>query len=111
MLPNCATMKESILTGVATGAVAGAAASSALMCNHIDNRDEKVLNTAVLGAVVGGIGAYLIHSAIEKRDDKVRRETLLNLERFDVSVPSELSDPNVPGFPQWNVNSESRGPR
>jgi hypothetical protein len=39
---------------------------------------------AVLGGVVGGLASYFIYGSLESRDARVRKETLLNLEKYDV---------------------------
>lgn len=38
----------------------------------------------VIGGVAAGLASYAIHGALEKRDANVRRETLMNLEHYDV---------------------------
>lgn len=48
------------------------------------NREENTIKGAVLGGIVGGVASYLIHGSLESRDSRVRKETLLNLEKFDV---------------------------
>jgi hypothetical protein len=52
--------------------------------------------SAAIGAVVGGLSAYLIHKGVEKREEKVRRETLLNLDKFDVSTPPKSGTVSIP---------------
>ena len=88
-LMGCATMKQSLLLGVATGAVTGA------VINHSIDRDNSsaATNGALAGAVVGLAASYFIHDGLESRDSRVRRETLLNLDKFNVSHPPlETSD-------------------
>lgn len=48
------------------------------------DQSENAIKGAVLGAVVGGIASYVIHGSLESRDARVRKETLLSLERYDV---------------------------
>ena len=81
---GCATMKQSILTGVATGAATGMLVGPAV---NRSAPDAKV-GGALVGAAVGGIAAYLIHNGIENRDAEVRKETLFNLDKFNVTRPS-----------------------
>ncbi len=59
-----------------TGAVVGNQMSG--------DRKENVIKGAVIGGLVLGLGSYLIHGSLEKRDASVRRETLMNLEHYDV---------------------------
>lgn len=69
-----------MILGAGTGAVAGA-----VIGNQIQgNQSENTIGGAVIGGVVGGIASYIIHGSLESRDARVRRETLLNLEKYDV---------------------------
>ncbi len=83
---GCATMKESLMLGVGTGAATGAVAG--LVVGR--QQSQAALTGAAIGAVVGGVASYFIHDSIESRDSKVRRETLFNLEKFSVSRPGAL---------------------
>jgi hypothetical protein len=69
-----------LILGAGTGAAIGGAAGSQL---HGDS-GENALKGAVIGAVVGGLASYIIHGSLESRDARVRKDTLLNLEKFDV---------------------------
>lgn len=93
-LIGCSTMRESLVlgagTGVATGAVTGAIMSS-------EHRGQGALIGALVGGAIGSISSYFIHKGVESRDEKVRRDTLFNLEKFNVSAP--------------NTGSSDRGPR
>ena len=87
-LSSCATVKESIMTGVVSGAVAG------LVLGPVIDRsspDAKV-GGALIGAAVGGISAYFIHKGLDDRDAKTRKETLFNLDKFNVSRPNTNLD-------------------
>lgn len=48
---------------------------------------DAKLGGALIGAAVGGIAAYFIHSGMEDRDARIRKETLFNLDKFNVSRP------------------------
>lgn len=77
---GCATLKDSLILGAGTGVVLGGIAG-----NQSDgDRSENSLKGAVIGGVVGGLASYLIHGSLESRDNRVRKDTLLNLEKFDV---------------------------
>ncbi len=78
---GCSTLSDSLIVGVGTGAAAGAVVAS----NLNGGRSEQALTGAAIGAAMGALGSYLIYGGLQKRDYRVRRETLLNLERYDVS--------------------------
>lgn len=81
---GCTTMKESLLLGAVSGAATGAAIN-----NSVDRANPNAAtNGALAGAVVGLAASYFIHDGLEKRDSRVRRETLLNLDKFNVSRPT-----------------------
>lgn len=86
LLSGCASMKESIVTGVGVGAATGAIGGS------IANKEDKgkgALTGALIGAAIGGISSYIIHGSLEKRDATTRKQTLLNLDKFSVSTPQK----------------------
>jgi len=84
-------MKESLLLGTLTGALAGA-----VINNTVDRDNSNAANNGALaGAIIGLTSSYFIHESLEKRDSRIRRETLLNLDRFNVSHPTtDLEDDN-----------------
>jgi hypothetical protein len=103
-LTNCATMRDSLLIGMGVGAAGGAGIGNAIGGND----PSGLWKGAVVGTVVGGIAAYLIHNGIEKRDADTRRETLFNLEKYDVTRPmggGASSAPNITIAPP-NVETE-----
>ena len=79
---SCATMHKSLLTGVGVSASTGAVASMAA------TGGKGALKGALVGAAIGATSSYLIHKALQKRDSKTRRQTLLNLDKFSVSAPT-----------------------
>ena len=79
-LQGCATLKDSLILGAGTGLIVGGIAG-----NQSDgDKSENVLKGAVIGGVVGGLASYFIHGSLESRDARVRKDTILNLEKFDV---------------------------
>lgn len=83
---GCATMSDSIILGIGTGAATGAALGTQLR-----GESDKTGAGAAIGAVLGGLGAYFIHKGLSNRDERTRRETLLNLEKYEVSLPGRLN--------------------
>lgn len=69
-----------MILGAGTGAVVGGITGTQL---HGDKSENAIVG-AVLGGVVGGVASYFIHGSLESRDTRIRRETLLNLEKYDV---------------------------
>lgn len=69
-----------MILGAGTGAAVGAGAGG----QSSGDRGENAIKGAVIGGVLGGLASYAIHGALEKRDEDVRRGTLMNLEHYDV---------------------------
>ena len=97
---GCAVTRDSILTGLGTGAALGMGGGM-LVSKH--NEGKVLMTSALIGAGVGGLGGYLLHRGLQKRDSQVRKETLFNLDKYSVSTPSQggkiqdfkLSSPDV----------------
>jgi hypothetical protein len=81
---GCASTRDSILTGVGAGAVTGFVLGPVV--DH--GSHEARLGGALIGAAVGGIAGYFIHKGLDDRDAAVRKETLFNLDKYNVSRPS-----------------------
>lgn len=77
---GCSTLKDSLIVGAGSGAVLGGVAGA----QSDGDRSENTIKGAVIGGVIGGLASYLIHGSLEKRDANVRRETLMNLEHYEV---------------------------
>jgi hypothetical protein len=88
-------MKESLITGVTSGAATGAITGS-MSGGH--NKGKGAATGALIGAAVGGLASYIIHGTLEKRDTKIRKRTLLNLDKFSVSRPSAKNSNAVQDF-------------
>ena len=61
----------------------------------------------IVGAI-GGIASYFLHKGLEQRDDSTRRDTLFNLEKFNVSTPSsyQSSATGGPGLTAPRVDAQ-----
>lgn len=81
---SCSTMRDSLLTGIGSGAALGAAGGS-LSGSH--DKKKATIAGALIGAAIGGIGSYFLHKKIKRKEEKIRRDTLFNLDRHDVSAP------------------------
>ena len=73
-------MRDSLILGAGSGAAIGGVIGS----QNDGDKTENAIKGAVIGGVVFGLASYLIHGSLEKRDASVRRETLMNLEHYDV---------------------------
>jgi hypothetical protein len=86
-------MKDSLVVGASTGFVLGGVAASQ---NQSGDQGENFLKGAVVGGIIGGIASYAIHGSLENRDTRVRKETLLNLEKYDVLGRDGLTPVDTP---------------
>jgi hypothetical protein len=91
ILNGCASLKNSLILGAGSGAVIGGAIGN----QNSSDRSEGTIKGAVIGGVLGGLTSYLIHGSLEKRDANVRRETLMNLERYEVLGVEGLQAPGA----------------
>lgn len=100
---GCSTMRESLIVGAGTGAATGAIGASSLADR---NKGQAALQGALIGGAIGGIASYFLHKGMDKRDDQVRRETLFNLEKFNVSTPSGYQSSSGPGLTVPKVEAQ-----
>lgn len=73
-------MRNSLVLGVGTGVAAGAVIGS----RFGSDQTENAIKGAVVGGIVSGVASYFIHGSLKRRDENTRRDTLMNLEHFDV---------------------------
>ena len=91
-MSGCSTLRDSLVLGAGTGAALGGVAGA-----QVDgNRGENALKGAVIGGIVGGLASYVIHGSLESRDARVRKDTLLNLEKYDVLGRDSVMDSEHP---------------
>ncbi len=83
---GCASVERSTLLGAGTGATLGAVSVSSMA-----RQDHKkmTLKGAGIGLLVGGLTGYILHQVMDKKERKVRRETLFNLESHGISTSFE----------------------
>lgn len=85
---GCASMKGTIFAGTTTGAATGFLVGPTF---NRESRDAR-LTGALIGAVVGGVSGYFLHKTLEDRDSKIRKETLFNLDKYNVLRPNSDLD-------------------
>ncbi len=90
LLGGCASTKGSVLLGGLTGATVGAGTGAALAPRK---KGKVALKGALIGGALGLAASYFAHQALEKRDRRVRRELLFNLENFGVDGLSGQNSP------------------
>lgn len=101
IVTGCASMKKSIALGAGSGAATGAA-SGALIGR--EDKGKAALTGALFGGLLGGVASFFIHKGVEDRDEKVRKQTLFNLDQYGVSGAPAKIHGDVPGitFPVEN---------
>lgn len=82
LISGCASTTKSTFLGFGVGTTIGAA-NGALIGKH--DSGQAILTSAIFMGVVGGLVGYFGHEALEDRDADVRKETLFNLEKYEVS--------------------------
>ena len=85
-LVGCSTMRDSVLVGTAVGAGMGVVGGVTL---NSESRGSGALIGGLIGAAVGALGGVIFHKVLEGRDDQTRRETLFNLDKFNIQGPSK----------------------
>ena len=84
-LSSCASTTQSTLLGASIGASTGA------ITGGITKKDHKgSLLGALFFGLMGGLSGYWGHKALEKRDEKVRKESVFQLENYLLDHPRSL---------------------
>lgn len=79
---GCASTSKSTLFGMSVGIGAGALTGAIVT----KNKKDTMKGALALG-LVGALAGWFSHEALEKRDERVRKETIFNLEKFGVQMP------------------------
>lgn len=96
-LTSCSSTNKSTLMGLTIGAGLSAGAPSI----YQDRTSSKErLQSTLISAGLGALAGYLIHGQLEERDQKTKRDTLLNLKKFDVPYEQEFTLPRGGNFNQ-----------
>lgn len=74
LMTGCASMKESLITGVSVGVVSGAALGNAHGSGR--SRDKSTRNGAIIGALLGAGFSYLAHKDKKKKLHKVQQSQI-----------------------------------
>ncbi len=69
-------------------------------------RQRGALVGALSGAIIGGIASYYIHQGLNDRDEEVRKKTLFNLDKFNVTTPMSGINGGYHGLTMPAVESE-----
>jgi hypothetical protein len=100
---GCSTIRDSLIvgttSGMATGALIGASMNS-------KEKSQAALQGALIGGAISAVASFFIHKGIEKRDNKIRRETLFNLDKFGVDYPKNYSGEYSPTISSPVVDSQ-----
>ncbi|MBF0299781.1 MAG: hypothetical protein HQK51_13735 [Oligoflexia bacterium] len=97
LFTSCSTIERTVSLGVLTGATTGGLIAPSFV--HKDKKNALLIG-ALIGSVVGGIGGYITHKKLEERDEKIKKEMLLNLDKHNLnSGPELLQLPTGPKAP------------
>ena len=88
-LLGCSTVTKSTFVGAGVGFGTGIVSGAMINPGH---RNKAALYTGLSMGLIGGIVGYFSHKELEKRDERVRRKTLFDLEQYEVSMPLGQKD-------------------
>lgn len=100
---GCSSLNKTVLGSMGVGAAAGALITQ----QHPRGKSVKSKSIGALaGALISGVVGFFVHKGAERRDAKIRRDTLFNLDKFDVSAPSGLGASSAHGITAPSIESE-----
>ena len=105
---GCASREKTVALGVSLGVVVGGANGAALFPI---NTGKGMVKGAVIGGFAGGIVGWMIHKGLKKRDEKIRRKTLLDMNRHEVINPPDGTSGGNPALTKPFVEVDFVEPR
>ena len=88
---GCATTKKTVSLGAIAGMTVGVT-TGAIIAQH--RQTEAALTLGVIAALVGATSGFFIHREFESERDRIRRQTLLNLEQY--GFKGDLQSDQIP---------------
>ncbi len=80
-LINCSSIEKTTVLGLTVGASTGAIMEQGL---NVNADQKSTIRRSVVGGLVGAGLGYLLHRIMNTREDRVRKETLFNLEAHGI---------------------------
>ena len=88
-ISSCSTLNKSVLLGASTGVLGGAYIGE-LHSKEYKNSTEIGILT---GLLFGATGGCFLYKESERRNGKIRRETLFNLDKYGITQDFDFSLP------------------
>lgn len=101
LLIGCASVKKTVSVGAISGATIGAISGGAFG----KQKGRDTFKNAAIAGLIGAAASYLIHGELKKRDKKIRKETLFNLDQHGIMPASVGAGINVDSI-TFPVDSE-----
>ena len=100
---GCSTLKRSLVAGALAGATTGVFAGA--MARPTGKKDNAAKG-ALVGGALGLAAGWFVHEKAQRRDERTRRELLLNLEKFGVGGVPKADGGGNPALAKPVVDSE-----
>ena len=81
------TLNKSVLLGASTGVLGGAYIGEL----HSKEYKNSIEIGILTGLLFGAAGGYFLYKESERRNEKIRRETLFNLDKYGVTQDFDFS--------------------